>query len=309
MKRMGKLKQWIRQYGLWNVIARGFYEKSPIQRISPKRGIRECNWESRCKRQLKKYLVFTEPDAVQQLLESPNTIWWLWLQGADQAPEIVKKCLESVEHYAEQIGYRVVRLDANNLFEYVHLPEEIVAKWKGGRMLNAHFSDICRIDLVSRYGGFWIDSTVLLTKAIPEYIVKSDMFFFQASFLDVSETRISNWFLFAREPGNPFYTAVRDSLLNWWSHHDVVNDYFIFHLIVALLIESNKYSNLINKIPYYNNCYPTLLQKEMKKPFDDEKWNFILSQSGIHKLTYKVNDPNDNSYFHYILNHKVGEKI
>ena len=303
----GKLKQWVKQYGLWNVLTRGFYEKSPIQMISSDRRIRICNWQSHCKRQLKKYLIFPEMNAETKESEYPNTIWWLWLQGAEKAPDIVRKCLESVDHYACKIGYNVVKLNENNLFDYVKLPDEIIEKWRKGKMSNAHFSDLCRVDLICRYGGFWIDSTVLLTDEVPSYIVKSEMFFFQSSFLDTSETKISNWFLFSKNPGNSFFTAVRDTCLNWWKKNSHVNDYFIFHLVTALVIESKKYKALLSKMPYYNNSYPTLLQRELKKPFDQERWDLILSQSTIHKLTYKISEQDKDSVYHYILTQKIGE--
>ena len=302
-----KLKQWIEQYGIWNVIAKGFYEKSPIQIISPNRGIRIRNWHSRCKQSLKKQLIL--PDETISVTQSkyPNTIWWLWLQGAEQAPKIVRKCLASVEYYAKQTGFQVIKLDENNLFDYVKLPENIVAKWKSGKMANALFSDLCRIDLIVRYGGFWIDSTVLMTGTIDSYILNADMFFFQSSFLDLSETRISNWFLYAKKPCNPFFTAIRETLLNWWQNHSYVNDYFIFHLITALVIESKKYKDLMDQMPFYNNSYPTLLQIELKKTFDATRWDFILTMSHIHKLTYKISDQDENTVFHHILNYRIGE--
>ena len=307
MKMSEKLRQWIRQYGIWNVVARGFYEKSPLQKVSSEHRIRVCNWQSHCKRELKKYLVFPESKTSSGVSEHPNTIWWLWLQGAEQAPEIVRKCLESVEYYAEQIGYQVIKLDKEKLFDYVKLPDSIVSKWRSGKMVNAHFSDLCRLDLICRYGGFWIDSTVYLTSEINPYILDADMFLFQSSFLDTSETKISNWFLYSRQPGNSFFTAIRDTLLNWWNRHDTVNDYFIFHLVAALVMESHKYDSLIEQMPYYNNSYPTLLQKELQKKFDQEKWNFILSQSSIHKLTYKITNQDETTVFHHILNNKLGD--
>lgn len=50
----------------------------------------------------------------------------------------------------------------------------------------------------------WIDSTVMLTGKINNEILNSDMFFYRASFLDLSETQISNWFLYSKNSGESF---------------------------------------------------------------------------------------------------------
>lgn len=41
------------------------------------------------------------------------------------------------------------------------LPDYIVKKWEKGRIPADLFSDLLRLELLIRYGGTWIDSTVL----------------------------------------------------------------------------------------------------------------------------------------------------
>lgn len=36
-----------------------------------------------------------------------------------------------------------------------------------GNISNTQFSDILRINLLARYGGYWIDATCLLTQSTP----------------------------------------------------------------------------------------------------------------------------------------------
>ena len=43
------------------------------------------------------------------------------------------------------------------------MPEYIVKKWEKGRIPAALFSDLLRLELLIKYGGTWIDSTVLCT--------------------------------------------------------------------------------------------------------------------------------------------------
>ena len=92
-----------------------------------------------------------------------KTIWWCWLQGLDAAPPIVKACYNSLKQLT---GYSLVVIDNSNWREYVELPGYIVEKWEKGRIPAAMFSDLLRVELLIRYGGTWIDSTVLCTGVV-----------------------------------------------------------------------------------------------------------------------------------------------
>ena len=89
------------------------------------------------------------------------TVWFCWLQGLDDAPEIVKACYNSIKRNIPNREIKVI--DAKNWKEYVELPDFIVKKWEKGRVPAALFSDLLRLELLIKYGGTWIDSTVLCT--------------------------------------------------------------------------------------------------------------------------------------------------
>ncbi len=42
----------------------------------------------------------------------------------------------------------------------MNIPNSIVSKWKSNVISDTHFSDIIRTELLIKYGGTWIDSTV-----------------------------------------------------------------------------------------------------------------------------------------------------
>ena len=85
-------------------------------------------------------------------------VWFCWLQGLEQAPPLVKLCYEALRQKLPD--REIVVIDAKNVFDYITLPEEIVEKWKRGIIGPAHFSDLIRLELLVRYGGYWIDATV-----------------------------------------------------------------------------------------------------------------------------------------------------
>ena len=93
-------------------------------------------------------------------LES-KPIWFCWLQGFDNAPEIVHACYNSIKRNIPDREIEVI--DNENWQEFVELPDYIIKKWEKGRNPAALFSDLLRLELLIKYGGTWIDSTELCT--------------------------------------------------------------------------------------------------------------------------------------------------
>ncbi len=92
--------------------------------------------------------------------DHPKIIWWCWLQGLDDAPQIVKACFNSLKQLT---GYSLKVIDNSNWREYLELPGYIVKKWEKKQIPPALFSDLLRLELLIMYGGTWIDSTVFCT--------------------------------------------------------------------------------------------------------------------------------------------------
>ena len=91
-------------------------------------------------------------------------IYSIWLQGEDSAPAIVRACWRSVRTHCRQ---ELVIKDEAQLLSELDLPDYVVSKYKAGRISRAHFSDICRVELLYRYGGIWLDATDFVTADFP----------------------------------------------------------------------------------------------------------------------------------------------
>ena len=304
------LKTWIKTYGLVNVVFRGFYTKAPIIPVANNDLLRRMNWQLKKQKNLTKYIKIVGEEKYKVEKNRKKIIWWLWFQGADQAPDIVKKCLESVKFYSKCMGYKVIELDLKNLHDYVNLPEKIWEKWQDGKIGHANFSDLCRIALLADYGGIWLDSTVYLTGMIENDILDSDIFMFKASFLDLSVTKISSWFMAAKYSHHPFMCSLRDSMVNYWMNNNHVSDYFVFHLMAAKLSEEEKGKKYYEEIPYYSNTYPQLLGRELMADINEKRIDKIFQMSNIHKLSYKnVKNARNNSVYQYVLERKIGDVV
>lgn len=231
-------------------------------------------------------------------VETDNKIVWVcWFQGYDNAPDIVKKCIDSMYKWLPE--YQIVIITTENLFKYIELPDYIIEKWKNGIITNTLFSDFVRLDLLNRYGGIWIDSTVYFTGPLPQYVNSSDFFMFRCNHYDIPKFGES-WFI-KSSPNNEVLYKTLQLMNEYWKHESKIRDYFQMFIFMKIVIErdSSKIKNMI-KIP---NSIPHMLQAYLNDGFDKDIYNEICKITPIHKLTYKNIDWNvKNSFVNYIIN-------
>ena len=241
-------------------------------------------------------------------------IWFCWLQGLEEAPQVVKACYNSLVRHlgvagqARNEGYEIIVIDGKNWQEYVELPEYVVEKWQRGLIPAAHFSDLLRLELLIRYGGTWIDSTVLCTGEpagglpLTAYL-DADLFMFQYTRPGSSEWGgIGNWFISACAD-DPVLAVQREMLLAYWRDYDCVLDYYIFHLFFSMLREV--FPEEIEAMPYAYAPRSLALVHHWGEPFDKAKWQRLTERVCFHKLTYmkdKVPAKVEGTYYEYILN-------
>lgn len=233
---------------------------------------------------------FKEDKNFKRTPELENKIWVLWLQGVDNAPDIVKACVKSIKRNA---GRReVILLDENNISKYIDIPVHIWKKYKCGTMKPAHFADFIRMVLLYRYGGLWLDSTVFLNGEIPEKIFKNELLFFQISKTKECQRRkyhkLCNWFIYVSKPGNRLIKLAADLQSEFFKNEDKCNDYFINYSIYTLIINNDKASNsLYKKMDYYPEALP--FYPQLSKTFYKDiycRHSLCNSNLPIFKLAY-----------------------
>lgn len=219
--------------------------------------------------------------------EHQRNIWFCWLQGLDQAPDIVKRCYQSLR---ENIKDReIILLSENNIKEYVKFPDDIQLKMKNGIIPRAHMSDLLRLELLLKYGGTWIDATVFCSDQPEEYMLDTDLFMFQnlKPGLDGHSTSISNWFISA-SPNNVLLKLTQTLLYEYWRRNDKLVDYFIFHDMFQLAIEA--YPDQWKKVVPYSNSVPHIVLLRLFEQYDETTWNAVRKMCPFHKLTYKFSE-------------------
>lgn len=87
-----------------------------------------------------------------------RNIFVFWWDGFESAPDIVKKCLKSVEsNYKE---FNVIRISEKNYKDYTDIDPLILKGFEEGKVSVQNFSDILRFNLLKNNGGMWIDATI-----------------------------------------------------------------------------------------------------------------------------------------------------
>lgn len=231
-------------------------------------------------------------------------VWFCWLQGIDKAPEIVIACFNSLKQDLFNRDIKVV--DGNNWNEYIGLPEFIVKKWDKKRIPAALFSDLLRLELLIKYGGTWIDSTVLCTglnenQNDNEKFLDADLFFFQYTKQGCIPVSISNWFITSCS-NNEVLMVVREMLYAYWKDYDCVLDYYIFHLFFAMI--SKECPEQIAAMPYGQSQKSLMLLHHWGEKFEQKKWDKLTSQVCFHKLAFRVGEnvtKDKENYYNYIL--------
>ena len=233
-------------------------------------------------------------------IDEDSPIWMMWYQGLEEAPPIVLSCFQSV--IENRAKHPVYILSKYNLDKYIHLPNYIIKKFNKGIFTITHFSDIVRMALLYKYGGYWIDSTYLITKPLADiktsfYTLKLNYCWtFGHPFIKCAWS--VNFMGYSKKSFIATYGY--KALLLYWKKYNSQIDYFLIDYLVYIAYNRvQKFNNTIDKLPYVNCSIFSLVQS----------LGFIYHESyfecPFHKLTKNENwisvENEKKTNFGYIL--------
>lgn len=233
-----------------------------------------------------------------------NKVWVCWFQGMDQAPELVKKCFESLQR--NLTDREIILITSDNMCNYVQFPDFILDKWKNGKITHTHMTDLLRLELLVKYGGMWVDATVLCTskrEEIPDYFFNSELFLYQIlkPGRDGQAQPISSWLMSAKT-NNKILMMARYLCYEYWKKNNEMVDYFLFHDFVMISLEHNE-EDWKNVIPR-DNAAPHILLLRLFDEYDEGVWNAVKAQTPFHKLSYKFTEEQsklEGTYYKKVL--------
>lgn len=261
-----------------------------ILRLSAQYKIKK-NLERKFEREIRKYLSAYKDNLPHNI---SNKVWVCWFQGLDNAPDLVKKCYQSLKD--NLTDREIILITCDNMERYVKFPEYILNKWKKGQITHTHMTDLLRLELLIKYGGMWIDATVLCTsprEKIPDYFFDSDLFLYQIQKpgRDGQAQPISSWLISAKS-NNKILMMTRYLCYEYWKNNINMVDYFLFHDFMMISLEHNEeeWKNIIPR----DNAAPHYLLLRLFDQYDEGLWNAIIEQSPFHKLSYKFLEDETN---------------
>lgn len=240
---------------------------------------------------------------VQLPHEQSNRVWFCWLQGMENAPELVRVCLHSQQ--ALLTDREIVVITLENYRQYVTLPDFFVKKYEKGLIPHALFSDLLRLELLLKYGGTWMDATLLVTsRNYPPHVLNCDLFMFQ--YFNEKDRRpcgVSNWFITSCT-NNRLLLILRDMLFQYWRDYNCTVNYHIFHLFFSWI--ACEFPEEYRSMPRGHAAVAIELGRKMEsgQPYDEAWMSEKLAHCCFHKLSHRTPGrikSNPDSYYQHIL--------
>ena len=232
----------------------------------------------------------------------PNIIWMYWDKGYDNCPDIIKICYESWKKY--NTNYKIIFLDDTNLIQYINIKNYIPDIDKKNIKIQ-HFADIIRLILLHKYGGYWVDGTLLCTKSLNSWIQNRNKSSFFAFRNPTNWKLLSNWFLCSC-PNGYIITTWLNSVINYWNSNDKLSNYFYHHKLFKILYKkNNKFKFYWDNSSIYCSHKPHYLLKLnlLNQPDEEIKIDIDQKITPLFKLNKNYNyNSHDNNAINYIIN-------
>ncbi len=209
-----------------------------------------------------------------------SSIWLFWAQGLECAPELVRMCCANLLNLHSDA--KLLTLD--NVLQYVDVEPYILQRVTAGTLSLTQLSDILRADILSKYGGVWIDATCFLTRRLPSW--SREQQFFSPSPLG-TQNSWCGWAMGTNMIGNPTFLFLRDTLhAHALSGRFLIDYLFIDYVILYAYENFDAVREMIDRCPT-NNVKRYELQRLLNRAFDQTTFDALISEDWLFKLTHK----------------------
>lgn len=291
MKKPGRLYQFYREYGYRCFIARLLSELFPYKNDKSAIGNRILQYKFKVYiKYLTRYYQELQTDSGLKNADKnqyKEYIWTAWLQGEENAPEVICMNLASVRRNA--VGHPVVVISNDNVDQYVNIPQIIKEKYRAGIISQAHYSDVARMLLLEKYGGLWLDASVFLYHPIDERIFTSS--FFSVGFQADRGPYISDhkWLVgvIGGNENSKYISAISKMLSMYWTEHDIPLDYFVFDYLISVLYRNDQsFQAIVDQLPRMR-FFTNSLRKIINEPYNQDVINEKIPDGQICCLSYR----------------------
>ena len=215
-------------------------------------------------------------------------IWVFWNTGEASMPPIVKLCQASLRRHAD--GAQIHLLTMENLSQYLTVPDFILEKYEAGKMPIACLTDYIRICLLEKYGGLWLDATILVTNDIPKEIFYQPLYSLHTEYkrtIFVNDNKIATYVLGGIK-GYSFFTYLRTELEKYWANHDFLIDYYLIdYTIMHAYFNNVEVQKRIDSLAYTPSSLYDII-KIVNRPADQSELVQLENENIFSKLNWRV---------------------
>ena len=226
----------------------------------------------------------------------PKIIWVMWWSGDLSKIPIVQKSLERIREFALSEEYDFRLITEHNVHDFIDV-SDLILLLKERKITIQCLSDAVRFRLLWRYGGFWMDATLLLNQSISSSKmneIQQDLKFFSINLIDypkwrsVSCGRITSFF-WGTFPCNPFFGFLDDIFNRFLIDHEHSIDYFMNDYMIRIAYDELEYArNMIDGLkPSNPEIY--FLMTRLNKKYDPRCFEVIMRNTWIFKLNWRIN--------------------
>lgn len=232
-------------------------------------------------------------------------IWTLWWQGEAEAPDIVKACFSAMRR---NCSGKVTILDQNNYMKYVELPDYIVRKVSTGQISLTHFSDILRMHILERWGGIWLDATILPVTKLEDAIFTYPYYTAKNKMRRMECISYARWcgFLLAGQKDFVFFRFATDFFNEYWRKEEHLVDYFLIDYVTNIALESlPAFKDAYDRVPL-NNTNILNLEQVLSKKYNPDDFQELCRDTIVFKLNWKqkyeeYDTDGELTYFGYLM--------
>lgn len=234
---------------------------------------------------------------------SPNKyqIYFCWLQGKEHLPPAVSCCYNSLKQNAGR--YKIVFIDEKNFSNYVDIAPHILKKFRAGKISRTHFSDILRVNLLERYGGLWLDSTILVTEPLENHKEFWQANYFTQKFLhEVDYANLYNkalswcvsygrWATFIQGTAilhNPLFAFERDFYNAYWHDFDEIIHYNLMDFMMDLAYKNIPAAKKEMDAVPINNTEVWTLYNHFDDAYTEFLYDKLLHGTFLSKLDWRM---------------------
>ncbi|MEW4569425.1 capsular polysaccharide synthesis protein [Tautonia sp. JC769] len=221
----------------------------------------------------------------------PKIVWCLWFQGWDQAPEVVRACLQTWRRHNP--GWSIRALCRDDLPSLLDRDEFRAVE--GKHLEPEALSDVVRLALLRRYGGVWADSTLYCLRPLDEWLPQAARHGFFAFDRPGPDRMISSWFL-AASMGSEIIRQWHDRTVEYWRDRHERDHYFWVHHLFGRCYEADPhFRSLWDRVPKHSadgpHRYLPYEETLHRQPTRQDRELLDSPTTPVLKLTHKISPP------------------